>query len=162
MKRERGAVLALVCLQAAAWAVFPPPVKDEAKFFKPATVEKADAKIREIYQKHHKDVVVETLAALTAEQEKAFKEDGKEKFFAKLAASRVKALGVNGVYVLVCKKPQYLRIDMDPGTRKSAFTNADRDKMFKKIAASFKEDDFDAGLLAGLDLVEATLKSGKK
>ena len=70
-------------------AVFPPPIKDDGKFFSKETNEKANKKIREVYEKYKKDVVVETLTALTPEQEKMLKEDGgPAKFFNRLAATR--------------------------------------------------------------------------
>ncbi|MBY0230688.1 MAG: TPM domain-containing protein [Gemmataceae bacterium] len=159
---KRVAVLALLLLVVPAWAVFPPPVKDDGKFFKPDALERANRKIKEIYEKYRKDVVVETLSSLTTDQEKAVKDDGKEKFFNKLAQDRVKTLGVNGIIVIVSKNPRYLRVDMDAGTRKGGFTNSERDKLFDRIASQFKEGDFDAGLLAGLEYVESALKGGDK
>src|SRR5947209_3815693 len=86
-------------------AVFPPAIKDDGKFFKAETLEKANKKIREIYENYKKDVVVETIESLTADQEKLLKEEGKTKFFAKLALDRSKVVGVNGIYIVLCKKP---------------------------------------------------------
>jgi hypothetical protein len=143
-------------------AVFPPAIKDDGKFFTADGLEKANKKIREIYQNYKKDVVVETLPALSADQEKKLKDEGKEKFFAQFAVSRAKELGVNGIYIVFCKKPTHLQVEMDPGTRKKAFTNADRKKLIEKIVARFKEEKFDAGLLDGLDVIESTLKSNLK
>lgn len=145
-----------------ALAVFPPPIKDDGKFFKAETLDKANKKIREIYENYKKDVVVETLASLTADQEKKLKDDGKPKFFAKLAVDRAKELGVNGVYMVICKAPPHYQIEMDPETRKKAFTNADRKKLAETIVKHFKESDFDAGLLDGLDVIAATLKANTK
>jgi hypothetical protein len=157
-------------LFAAAWlglvgsarAVYPPAIKDDGKFFKPDTLEKANKKIREIYQNYKKDVVIETLPALSADQEKKLKDEGKEKFFAKLAVDRAKELGVNGLYIVFCKKPPHLQVEMDPQTRKQGFTNADRKKLIEKFIARFREEKFDEGLLEGLDFIETTLKSNRK
>jgi hypothetical protein len=145
-----------------AHAVFPPSIKDEGKFFKPETLDKANKKIREIYENYKKDVVIETIASLTADQETKLKEEGKEKFFAKFALDRARALGVNGIYIILCKKPTHLQVHMDPGTQKKAFTAGNRRALIDKIVALFKEEKFDEGLLAGLDVIDSALKANTK
>lgn len=157
-----AAVLAVLVASAPAWAVYPPPVKDDAKFFKVSTIEAANKKIREIYENYRKDVVVETFSTLTSEQEKALKADGKDKFFRKLSVERVKALGVNGFYVVISKNPTYLQVELDSSTRKAGVTNADRDKIASRIIAKFKDEDFDGGLQAGFEAIDSLLKKPKK
>ncbi|MFO0926603.1 MAG: TPM domain-containing protein [Gemmataceae bacterium] len=140
-------------------AVYPPPLKDDGKFFGKEAVDKANRKIRELYEKYRKDVIVETLATLTPEQEKmAREEDDRGRFFAKLTLDRSRELGLNGVYILIVKKPRYLRIHMDPETQKTTFSAASRTKTLTAITEKFKEGSFDAGLLAGLDAIEASFK----
>jgi uncharacterized membrane protein YgcG len=156
------ALLAALGLCAPALAVFPPALKDDGKFFSKEGAEKANQKIREIYEKYKKDVVVETIATLTADQEKKIKEDGEAKFFAKHTSDRGKEIGLNGVYILVCKKPKYLRVHMDPETQKHAFTASNRAATVGKIVARFKEDEFDAGLLDGLKEIGSILESRSK
>lgn len=145
-----------------AQAVFPPPVKDEGKFFTAKGLEKANAKIKDIYQKYKKDVVVETLDALPVDQEKLFKEEGGKKFFPKYGLKRIKELGVNGVYVVISKKPRWAQLEMDPDTRKTVFSNDERDKAYKKLVDQFRNDEFDQGLLDMLDSIEASLQARAK
>jgi uncharacterized membrane protein YgcG len=156
------ALVVVVGLAGPALAVFPPPIKDDGKFFTKEGVEKANKKIRDIYEKYRKDVVIETITSLSEEQEKKFKEEGEAKFFPRLALQRIHDLGVNGVYVLISKKPRRVQIEMDTPTRKSAFTNADRSKALKRFIDYFKKEEFDAGLLAALDTIEASLKANSK
>jgi uncharacterized membrane protein YgcG len=146
-------------LAGSAQAVYPPPLKDDGKFFSKDTIDKANKKIRELYEKYKKDVLVETLMTLSVDQEKALKEEGTEKFFSKLALARAREVGLNGVLILLSKKPSYLRIHMDPDTQKSAFTTQNRKVVVNKMVARFKEDNFDEGLLEGLNAIEAALKS---
>src|SRR5207245_49014 len=80
-----------------------------------------------------------------ADLEGKFKELGKEKFFAEWARQRIKELGVNGVYVLVCKSPARLEAEVTENTRKKDFTLADRDRLVKKMAERFREKKFDEG-----------------
>jgi uncharacterized membrane protein YgcG len=141
-------------------AVFPPPIKDDGKFFSKEAVEKANKKIREIYEKYKKDVVVETLTALTPEQEKKMKEDGgTAKYFNRLALARARELGLNGVCIVISRKPEYLRVHMDPGTQKTVFKTANQNETYKAIAAQFREGDFDRGLMDGLEAIEAAFKA---
>jgi uncharacterized membrane protein YgcG len=143
-------------------AVYPPPVKDEGKFFTPKGLEKANAKIKDIYKKYKKDVVVETIDALSVDQEKQLKEVGKDKFWPKYALKRIEDLGVNGVYIVISKKPQFLRLEMDPDTRKTVFTNEDRVKTVGKLTARLKSSEFDEGLSDALDAIDAALKANTK
>lgn len=149
-------------LAGSASAVFPPPVKDDGQFFTKEGLEKANKKIKEVYQNYKKDVVVETITGLSSDQEKKLKEEGNTKFFARMARDRAVELGVNGVYVLLSKKPTHIQVHMDPDTQKKAFTAANRKTLIDKIVAQFKADRFDVGLLDGLGVIEAALKSNVK
>ena len=156
------ALLASLALTAPALAVYPPALKDDGKFFSKEGVEKANKKIRAIYENTKKDVIVETIATLTPDQVKKLEEDKPTKFFAKLTSDRSKEVGLNGVYILMCKKPQYLRMHMDPDTQKKMFTASNRTATIGKIVARFKEDEFDAGLLDGLKEIETILEANSK
>ena len=157
-----AALLALLGLTAPALAIYPPALKDDGKFFSKEGTEKANKKIREIYQKYKKDVVIETVPMLTADQEKKVKEDGEAKFFAKLTNDRAKEIGLNGVYLMLCKKPKYLRMHMDPETQKKMFTAGNRTTTVGKIVARFKEDEFDDGLFDGLKEIETLLETNSR
>ncbi len=155
-------LLVLTCLLILAgtvWAIYPPPVQDAGKFFSMQATEQANKKIRAIYDKYKKDVVVETISSLTAEQIKQMDEEGKAKYFRRRTQDRAKELGLNGVYILFSKKPQHYQIHMDPETQKRMFTVADRKILGEKIVAQFREERFDAGLLDGLDAIEAAFKA---
>src|SRR5262249_39281014 len=162
---RRLAWLALLCawlgLTGPAVAVYPPAVKDDAKAFKPETLEKANKKIRELYEKYRKDVVVETLTSLSEDQEKKMKEQGRDKFFTALAESRVKELGVNGIYILISKSPARLQVVVDEGSKK-AFPEPDFKKVRAALLKQLKEKNWDNALLDGLGAVEAALKANVK
>ena len=163
-RRRLGVGLAFVAF---AWlgltgptlAVFPPPVKDDGKFFSKEAQDKANKKIREIYEKYKKDVVVETLASLTADQEKLLKEETSTKFFGRMMLTRSRELGLNGVFLLFVKKPQHYQIHVDPDTAKRMFDASDRKAVGAAIVARFREDEFDKGLLDALDAIEKGLRA---
>jgi hypothetical protein len=157
MTTLRFMALGLLLMVGSGLAIYPPAVKDDGKFFNAASLDGANKKVRAIYEKYHKDVVIETLESLTAEQEKELEKEGKAKFFAKLADTRIKALGVNGVYILLSKKPTSVRVDADPATRKTSFTTEDCSEVVKRVVARFKEADFNGGLNDALEYVEKRL-----
>lgn len=162
-RRWAPAVLAgwLALAGPAAAAVFPPPVKDEAKFFSAEALEKANKKIRQLYTDFACDVVVETVPAVPADLEAKYKELGRDKFFLEWAGKRAGELGVNGVYVLVCKMPG--RVEVFPhGPRKRLFGAAGREQIVNKMLGPFRDKKFDEGLLAALDSIEAMLKKAAK
>jgi uncharacterized membrane protein YgcG len=142
-------------------AIYPPPVKDGGKFFSAKALEKANAKIKDLYKKYTKDVVVETLDALSADEAKKAKED-KEKFWENYARKRIDDLGVNGVYIVISKDPRHIRVERDPKTPQGVFKDADAKTAFNKFLARFKEKEFDEGLLDALDAIEAAMKANKK
>jgi len=145
-----------------ALAVYPPPVKDEGKFFGAEALKKANAKIRDIYKKYKKDVVIETIDALSVDDQKKAKEEGNKKFFPKYALKRIDDLGVNGIYIIISKEPRWAQFEMDPMTRKGVFPNAERDKAYTKLIERFKEKEFDEGLADALDAIDASLKAKTK
>jgi uncharacterized membrane protein YgcG len=143
-------------------AALTPEVKDEAGFFKPETVRKANETIKRIKQQHKKDLVIETFAHIPDGKEKeAVGADAKarEQFFRDWAVQRARESGVDGIYVLVCKEPSYLQIAVGNETRKRAFPDADRQALSKLMLDRFKEKQFDEGLLESVRLVQNTLQT---
>jgi hypothetical protein len=141
-------------------AVYPPPIKDDGKFFSPEALDKANKKVREVYADTGIDLVIETFPAIPEDLKKKSEELGKEKFFLEWARRRAEDLGVRGVYILICKSPGRVEVFVDKQTARKAFTTADRDKLVQKVLTRFKEKQFDAGLLEGVDFAASALKAG--
>lgn len=156
------AIAALLGLVRPAWAIYPPPIKDDGKFFSKEGVEKANKKIRALYENYKKDVIVETVATLPSDQERKLKDEGGTKFFAKLASDRGKEVGLNGIYVILCKSPKHLQVHMDPQTQKKAFTAANRKTLLDRMVAQLKEEKFDAALDAALAEIESAFKANSQ
>jgi uncharacterized membrane protein YgcG len=160
----------------AAWALLAgaalavaPEVRDGGKFFSPEAVKKADEQIREIYRKHHQDVLIETFQSVPADQaEKVKAMDGKARteFYSKWANDRAKERVVNGVYILITKEPRYLYAEViysDAAARDRKALPKDFYKTVRDaMIAEFAKGRFDDGLQAALRAVEQQLgKSGK-
>lgn len=129
-------------------------VRDDAKFFSPAAVSQAEQTIRQINQKHHRDVLVETIASVPADQQDQLQQLGKTKFFQNWADQRALQQGVRGVYILICRQPSHLQVAAGNVTEAHQFTVADRDELSRMLLASFKQEDFDGGLIQGVNFIQ--------
>lgn len=128
-------------------------VRDGADFFSDKTEQQANERMQQVRQRHGKDVVVETVPVL--EGAPAGKQG--EEFLRDEATRRGKEAGVNGLYVLISRKPSWFYIGIDPETQKGAFTPADRVRVRDLVMERFTAKDFDGGLLAALDEIDKTL-----
>jgi uncharacterized membrane protein len=133
-------------------------VHDAAHFFKPDTIAKADEIISAIKRDDKKDLVVETfLHVPEGREQEASDPDAKEAFFTEWADQRGREQKVNGVYVLICKNPTYLKVVADDRTAK-VFNEENRNQLSKLLIARFKTKDYDNGLLEGVRYVQSALK----
>ena len=144
--RLAGLVL-LSCslLAAAAQAAAPtvPAVDDRAGMFSDGAVKNADQIIKRIYENTnpHKQVFVETLPALPP---------GKEADA--LSAERFRQRNADGLLILMVKAPHKLAVTVGRATQERFHDAATaRNAMLER----FRQDDYDGGLLAGLQVVES-------
>jgi TPM domain len=152
------AAVALLAVVRPAVAVAP-VIKDDAKYFTPEAIKKANEQIREIARKHGMDLLIETFESVPADQlEKVKGMSGKEKedFFHHWAEQRAEAEVVNGVYVLVCREPTYLYVEVTPKAR-AVFGKEAIAKVRSLLLRNFHEKHFDEGLEGAAKLVEETL-----
>jgi uncharacterized protein len=138
-----------------------PQVKDDAHFFSAGAVDKADQVIQEIKDRYHKDLLIETVK--TAPDERADKvkhmdRSERERFFADWARERARREGINGVYVLICKDPGHVQVEVGNETKQKAFTTEDRDQLRDLFVRAFKANEHDKGLLDGVAYVRDTMK----
>jgi hypothetical protein len=145
-------------------AVLVPEVKDDAGFFSAEAVKKANVIIKEIKNQFDKDLIIETYKAIPKDLLNQFEKEGKSPFFRDWARSRAKSLEVNGVFILICKDPGHLEVEVGNVTGQKAFTTGNRDKLAGLLLEKFRAKEFDRALLDGSEYVQQTLKSnvGKK
>jgi hypothetical protein len=135
-------------------------VKDDGHFFSEEAVKKATEEGRELARRYHRDLLVETFPAPPDDQADKVKEmrpAERERFFEAWARERIKAEGLVGVYVLVCREPSHLRVEVARGAR-SAFDEDFVKRLVKELLAKFKEKEFDQGLAAAVRLTGERLK----
>ena len=140
-----------------------PEVKDEAKFFSPEAVKKANKEIREIARKCGKDLLIETFAAVPGEQTERVKDMSSEeraKFFHNWAVDRTEATVVNGIYIMICKEPAHLEIVITPNTR-SVFNKQAYERLRETLVKNLREKKFDDCLEKAVEQVRDKLAADK-
>jgi TPM domain len=121
-------------------------IVDNAHIFSPTAVSNAQQVIDQIRARHQKDLNIETIASVPADQQDALAAQGKDAFFEQWARQRAKAMGTDGVYVLICMDPRHLQVEVGNRTQTREFTLSDREALRNQLTAHFKAGEFDAGL----------------
>lgn len=149
------ATLALALALAGRAAAVAPEIKDEGKFFSPEAVKKANEEIRQISRKFDRDLLVETYATVPGnqvEKVKGLSREERNKFFQTWATERAEAAVVNGVYILVCKEPPHLQVEVSSKAR-TALGNDGREKLIEVLISKFRDKKYDEGLVEAIRLV---------
>ena len=136
-----------------------PAVHDDAKFFTADAVSKADAIIKDIKERHGKDLLIETFSTAPAGREEEAKDAdaaAKNRFFNEWAVQRARAEHVNGIYVLICKDPPFVKPVVGNQTL-AIFNTDDRDHLGQILVDRFKKKQYDDGLLEAVRYVQSTL-----
>ncbi len=138
---------------------------DAGGFFDPATVQKAQAAIKELQQDLQTNLTIETFKSVPpdrAQQLETLAGSARNRFFADWVGERVRASGADGIHVLICRTPSHLEIALGEQVRKAAFTPADRNKLRDLLVAGFKARRYDQTLGEALDLIYDTVDLHKR
>jgi len=136
-------------------------VNDAGNFFSPATIEQANAKIHALRREFGKDLLVETFAKVPVDLEARYQDLGKNRFFSEWADRRAVEARIVGVYVLLCREPARLQVEVGKTTRLKAFTLADRDRLVQQMLPLLKAKKYDQALLGAVDFVAAALRQNQ-
>ncbi len=122
-----------------------PKVDDRASLFSAQAVQKANQVVEHIYEqtKPAKDVVVQTLLSLPSGVEA---DDEAERIF--------RQRHLNGILILVVKNPHKLAITVGHATQERFHEGA---ALRNTMLSHFKREDYDGGLLAGVNFAEQAL-----
>jgi hypothetical protein len=141
-----------------------PEIKDDGKFFSAEAIKKANEQIREICRKFDKDLLIETYPTPPAgdlDKVKNLSREERTKYFRKWAEERVKERVVNGVYVLICKDPTFLYVDVTSKAQ-AVFSVKNGLKVRDLLVAAFSEKRFDEGLAEAVRFVQEKLEKSSK
>lgn len=156
-----GTAWLLVAGLAGAAVLLVSEVKDEGDFFKPEAIARANQGIREIKNKYKKDLVIETYKGIADKRKDDLEKLGKKRFFEEWARNRARALEVDGIYILICKEPPQLQVEVGNETEKKAFPTRDRDRLLELLLGRFKKKEFDEGLSEAVEFVNKTLGNNR-
>lgn len=134
-------------------------IQDAAGFFSQDAIRTAERQIAEMHQKFAKDLRIETYARIPADRIDQYRPEKRNEFFATWAHQRARALGLDGVIVLICKDPSFLQVEAGERTRQRAFTVANRDHMRDLLVTAFKQQRFDEGVLQAVSYFGKTLQA---
>lgn len=150
--------LVAACLAAAPVAAAP-EIKDDARFFSADAVSKANQAIKELKEQTARDLLIETFAEIPEGRKKDYKPETRDAFFAQWASVNAREHKVAGVYILLCKSPARVQVEVDKYTQRRAFPAAERDKLRQTIIAAFKEKKFDEGLSEAVTFAAKTFRA---
>ncbi|OAI40641.1 hypothetical protein AYO40_04545, partial [Planctomycetaceae bacterium SCGC AG-212-D15] len=123
-------------------------IRDDAHFFGPEAIRKADDIIADIKRRWSREVIIETFEKKPAE----------EKSIPKWARERAAARHVNGVYILISKDPHSIQVDVGGETARSGlFTYADTGPVDDLMRERFTKKKYDEALVEGVELIRKTM-----
>ena len=136
--------------------------KDGAKLFGADAWKQVQPAAERLLKEKNVDFLIETFDTPPkgdAEKVKAMSAADREKFFRDLVRERIKFLKLSGAYVLVCKSPTYLYVDV---TDDSGFPAETSKKVREALLSAFKEKKFDDGLAKAVQIVLDAKGLGEK
>ena len=134
-------------------------IQDAAGFFSKDAIATAEQQVAAIHKKSGKDLRVETYASIPPDRADQYTSEKRNEFFSTWAYQRAKAIGLDGVIVLICKDPAFFQVEVGERTKHQAFTLANRDHMRDLLATAFKQRHFDDGLLQAVTYYGKTLQA---
>ena len=136
-----------------------PRVNDQAGLFSKSAVEQATRKLQDIQRRFNVDIVIDTVASVPNDMKAQF-DANPAIFFRDWAVIRGDDEGAKGIYVLICKEPLYLQIELHPSVSGKAFKNYQRDTLVKKMLAANAGPD--AALLEMVNRIASTVEINLK
>lgn len=147
-------LVACLLVTGAAAAIEKPEVRDEEGFFQPETVEKANAIIRTLKQDFGKDLVVETFKSVpehSVKEVKSMTSRRMARFFQEWAEERASMLGVDGVFILLCKQPPYATVVVSEYLQERGFSEANRSAIARLLPTSWTSRSRDTKFLQAIE-----------
>jgi len=135
-------------------------ITDSAGFFSRNALDKANAELATLRREYGKDVRIETFETVPggrADEVAKMDRSERARFFDKWARDRATAERVKGIYLLICRHPGHVQVEVDRQTRDQRFGDAERDKLRDILLAGFKHKDYDKALLDTVAFVRETM-----
>lgn len=134
-------------------------VQDHAGLFHLDALVKARVAIQDFRRDYHRDLFIETFDRVPAADQKhvsALRLKAREHYFADWATNRARTIGLDGVYVLLCKEPRYVYVLVYPNTAEQAFGTDDAQSLRRLLERELPQTP-DAALLDTVAFVRNTV-----
>jgi hypothetical protein len=128
---------------------------DAAKFFGAEAWKQVQPAADRLFKEKDVDLLIEVVATppkSTPEKVGAMSAQDRGKFFTEYAQGRVKDEKINGVYVLICKNPRYLQVEI-AGPAAATFPSSMGSQLLKTFMDAAADRKLDAGLTEALRMV---------
>ncbi len=135
-------------------------IQDDAGFFSPKTVSQASKDIIEFHHRFQKDLVIETFLTPPLDKKELLENaapEAKNKIFSDWMHERLRTFKFDGIYILICREPARIQVEVTSGTMQKAFTAKDRDQLVALLITHFKAKEYDKALDETLDQVYDTV-----
>jgi uncharacterized membrane protein YgcG len=136
-------------------------VHDNGSFFSASGKATADAMIERIQQHSRFPILVETFAVVPADMQEQFAKQARKEFFQDWAKDRANEDGGQGIYVLVCKSPAHIEVQLGSAA-KTALHGDKTDNLLDAMVTRFRKKHYDEGLMDLLKDVEIDLHAPSK
>jgi hypothetical protein len=139
-------------------------IKDDGKFFSSDVLKKANEGITALTKKYHRDLAIETFPTVPDDEAKkvaAMSKDDRAAYFRQWARERVKELQVDGIYILICKQPSHLTVEI-PARLEGQFNDKAKKELADLLLTNFREKKYDEGLTEAVKFVQDTLAKSKE
>ncbi len=139
-----------------------PCVVDGGDVFDPATIARVNETLRAIKTQSGRDLMVETYPAIPEELRQDLERKGENRFYNDWVTQRARALGVNGIFILVSMQPRHLQVGVGKVTSEKFFGPKDRDELVRRLQTDFKAGQFDKGLVGAVEFAQARLQENAR
>jgi uncharacterized membrane protein YgcG len=139
-----------------------PSIRDEARLFSPAARREADAQIASIRNDYRVHVRIDTYPAVSwfARLTRDFQDlKTRNRYFTEWARRNAQSVGPDGIYVLVCKDPDPIHVEVITGRGVLPYFPAnENDRLRTLLLGRFRQGQYDSGLSEALQAIQAALE----
>jgi hypothetical protein len=163
LRQIAGGLAAVGCLALVGTAAASSlPIRDQAKLFSRAALSEAGDALQGIREQFDKSLVIETYPSVSWISRLTHNLKGtqaRENFFADWAKRNAKRAGSSAIYVLICKAPAPIHIEVVVGRDVAPyFSPKDSAQLHDLLQSRFREGQYDGGLLSSIRFVQSTLQ----
>lgn len=134
-------------------------IVDTADMFSASTLVRANQIISHLHAKTGKTIFIKTFADIPAHISKAFPHDASlHRLFYQWAGKIGQAEHVNGVVIIICRKPGYLVIRGGKNVLGTLFSRSNQTRAARLMLDLFRSGQYQSGLLTGLQFISATIE----